>query len=281
MESITEAVLRFQDTGEGYEHLVERISLIIYHYPEKIYILTEEDKCDFYLSFHSRIEGLIRNFTFQGLPFESLLNKTLKWHSRSFLSGRKDEQKLVAAELQEEEIKIRELLQPSSDERENELITVNLKNRTSRKRLLYLVLMDAPDLKDCEIDRFCEITGYDPQWVLEKRDLLRYRLHERGTRLKNLREKRNSAYMKMRYREFKLREETDREKRETLEFQIARLRKRIEETRYEISRVPARPTHTEIAEILDIPKGTVDSGIHYLRKKFQEADKEMSSGLFL
>ncbi len=52
MESITESVLRYQKTGSGYEEIVKRISMIIYNYPKRLHILTEEDQSDFYLSFY-------------------------------------------------------------------------------------------------------------------------------------------------------------------------------------------------------------------------------------
>lgn len=281
MESITEAVLRFQESGEGYDKLVERISLIIYNFPERIHILSEEDKCDFYLSFHNRIDGLINNFTYQGFPFETLLNKTLKWHSRTYLSKINDEKKLMAAEVLEEEIKIKDLLQESPEDGREKNSPLILKNKTSKKRLLYLVLMDSPNLKDNEMLTFSRISGYDLDWLLELKDRLSRRLFERSRRLNELREKRNQLYMKLRFKEFRLAEEIEKEKCEILRSQIQRLKKRLDDTRYEISRVPVRPTHGEIAELLQIPKGTVDSGIHYLRKKCQEEKLLIGSGVIL
>lgn len=281
MESITEAVLRFQEDGKNYRGVFDRISLIIYNYPDKISSLSEEDKCDFFLSFYNRIEGLIRNFSYRGLPFETLLFQTLKWHSKTFMSTKKEEKKLLAAALHDEEIKIRDLLSFQSDEEQAECRKIILKGKASRKRLLYLVLMDSPNIRDSELLTFSKLSGYDYEWLLEMKDKLNRKLHERSRRLTELREKRNHYFTKLRFKQLGLADETDKEKREQILKQISKLRKRLDDTRYEISRVPFRPTHGEVAELLNIPKGTVDSGLHYFRKNYNIAEDDTSYSLFL
>ena len=281
MESITESILRFQDTGHGYKEIVNRISVIIYNYPSRVNILTEEDKCEFYLSCYNRIDGLIKNFSYRGIPFETLLNQTLKWHIKTYLTKKKNEKKVVALNIQEEEIKIRDFLSCNSDRESNHRPVIVLKNKASRKRLLFLVLMDSPNITDCELKTFSEITDYEFDWLLYLKDTLNNRLFKRSERLMMLREKRNNTYMKMLYKQTRYSEESDPEKKEFLLNQIQRLKKRLNDTRYEISRVPSRPTHSEIAELLNVPKGTVDSGLYYFRKKHKTAFDENSYSLFL
>jgi hypothetical protein len=41
--------------------------------------------------------------------------------------------------------------------------------------------------------------------------------------------------------------------------------KRVKTLSRSIQRIPVHPTHTEIARVLHIPKGSVDSGLHYLK----------------
>lgn len=281
MESITEAVLRYQDTESGYDEVANRISLLIYHYPGRINALSEEDKSEFYLSFYNRIEGLINNFTYRGIPFETLLNQTLKWHIKTYLTKKKNYQKLVAVNIQEEEIKIRDLLSYSPENRIPQCVKVEFKNKASKKRLLFLVLMDSPNVTDNDMGVFSELTGYEYDWLIYLKDCLNIEVFKRNERLTMLREKRNSAYMKLLYKQTRYSEESEPEKRLQLEEQIRRLRKRLEDTRYEISRVPCRPTHNEIAELLQIPKGTVDSGLYYFRRKYKYAFDEDSYSLFL
>lgn len=281
MESITEAVLRYQDTGSGYSEVANRISLLVYHYPGRIHILTEEDKSEFYLSFYNRIEGMINNFSYKGIPFETLLNQTLKWHIKTYLTKKKNDQKLIAVNIQEEELKIRDLLTYSTEETIPEILKIQFRNKASKKRLLYLVLMDSPNITDHELSVFSRLTDYEYDWLLYLKDSLNLQVFKRNERLNMLREKRNNAYMKLLYKQNRFSEESDPEKKIQLGEQIKRLRKRLEDARYEISRVPCRPTHNEIAELLKIPKGTVDSGLYYFRKKYNSSLDENSYSLFL
>jgi len=281
MESITESILRFQDTGCGYKEIVNRISLIIYNYPSRVTVLKEEDKCEFYLSCYNRIDGLIKNFSYRGVPFESLLNQTLKWHIKTYLTKMKNEKKVIALNIQEEEIKIRDLLSCGSVKDNCISPEIILKNKASRKRLLFLVLMDSPNITDCELKRFSELTAYEFEWLLYLKDTLNSRLFQRSERLTKLREKRNNTYMKMLYKQTRYSDESDPDHKELLSRQIQRLKKRLDDTRREISRVPCRPTHSEIADLLEVPKGTVDSGLYYFRKKYNTPFDENSYSLFL
>lgn len=281
MQSITESILHFQDSGSGYKDIVNRISVIIYNYPTRINILTEEDKGEFYLSFYNRIEGLIKNFSYKGVPFEALLNQTLKWHIKTFLAEKKNENKLMALNIQEEEVRIKEFLSNRWESQYVENPKVILKNKASRKRLLFLILMDSPNITDCELKRFSEISAYEYEWLIYLKDTLNNQLFNRSKRLTMLREKRNSTYIKMLYTQTKYTGESDPDQKELLNNQIQRLKKRLEDTRFEISRVPCRPTHSEIAELLEVPKGTVDSGLYYFRKKYKTVFDTNSYSLFL
>jgi hypothetical protein len=277
MESLTEAVLRYQDTGENYEKLIERISLLIYNYPDRVNNLSEEDKCDFYLGFYNRIKGLVSNFNYNGRPFEALLNQTLKWHSRTYLADRKKEKHLQAVEIMDEEIRINEMLQAQWSRNEIESAKVKIENSSLKQRLLFLVLMNSIHINEKEIEIFSEISGYDYNWLLEKRDTVLLELHNKSSRLNSLREKRNNYFTLLRYYQLQEQEEMDVLRKQAFREKIRKLRKRLEDTRRDISRIPTGPTHIQIAELLGVPKGTVDSGIHYFRKKFKNSDERSYS----
>ncbi len=269
MESITESIIRYQKTGDGFEEIVRRISIIIYNYPQKLHILTEEDQCEFYLSFYNRIEGLIKNFTFKGIPFEKLLNQTLKWHVKTYLAKLKKNRRLVAINEQEAEIRVKELLNEDEIEIENDNPPIVLKGAASRKRLLFLVLIDSHNITDSEMKSFSQMTGYDYDWLLHLKDTLNKKLFNRSERLLQLREKRNNIYFKLLYKQNSYNEEIEYEKKVIINNQIDQLKKRLDAVLLEISKVPSRPTHAEIADLLEIPKGTVDSGLYYFQKKYK------------
>lgn len=269
MKSITEAVLAYQQEGKGYDDLVNRISVIIYNFPEKIQNLTEEDKCEFYLSFHSRIRGLICNFSFRGIPFEALLNQSLKWHTKTYISKKREEKKRMTIQVKEAEVLIKEKNASCLFDVYEDSPDIKLKSEASRKRLLFLILVDSPNITDREMKAFSEMSCYEYDWLLSLKDTLNKNLYERSQRLTMLRGKRNNIYMQILYKQTRYSEEIEDEKKKRIKDQIGRLRKRLEDIRKEISRVPSRPTHREVAGLLNIPKGTIDSGLHYFRKKYK------------
>ena len=227
MESITESVLRYQDSGNGYEEIVRRISIIIYNFPSRTHNLTEEDKGEFYISFYNRIEGLINNFTYKGIPFDTLLNQTLKWHIKTYLAKRKNENKLMAVNIQEEEVKMKDFLSVDVHSKNIQTTDIKLKGKASRKRLLFLVLVDSPNITDDEMKTFADLTGYEFDWLLYLKDTLNKRLFKRNERLNKLREKRNNTYMKLLYKQSMLSDESEPDKKELLEDQIKKVKETI------------------------------------------------------
>ena len=58
--------------------------------------------------------------------------------------------------------------------------------------------------------------------------------------------------------------------KERLLLQLVSEKKRLAAVIDEMSRVPASPTHKDIAAVLGIPKGSVDSGIYYLKSALED-----------
>jgi DNA-directed RNA polymerase specialized sigma24 family protein len=85
--------------------------------------------------------------------------------------------------------------------------------------------------------------------------------------MKLLRERRNRAYSRLLFMEKELSGETEHEAAEALRRKIGKLKKIMMQASYEISRIPLCPTHNAIAEELGIPKGTVDTGLRWIKQK--------------
>ncbi|MCD6397755.1 MAG: hypothetical protein J7L71_09460, partial [Spirochaetaceae bacterium] len=54
---------------------------------------------------------------------------------------------------------------------------------------------------------------------------------------------------------------------------IERLRTIISKINNQISKAPSRPTHQDLADVLGIPRGSIDSGIYYLKSAFEDLKK--------
>ena len=93
-------------------------------------------------------------------------------------------------------------------------------------------------------------------------------------RIRTIKNRRNSAFFKFHLLQEKISfAENEKEKIELRE-EISNLRKRICKMNTTISKAPSRPTHKDIADILKVPRGSIDSGIHYIKTSFKDIDKK-------
>jgi DNA-directed RNA polymerase specialized sigma24 family protein len=79
--------------------------------------------------------------------------------------------------------------------------------------------------------------------------------------------RRNKSYAAIRLLETELQAEVDLPKRAAAEESLARMRRRMATAMERMSRVGLAPTNLEISKVLGVPKGTVDSGLYWLKKK--------------
>ncbi len=79
--------------------------------------------------------------------------------------------------------------------------------------------------------------------------------------------RRNKAFAAIRLLEHELLAETEPGKRAFLEKSLARMRLRMSTAMQRMSRVGVAPTNLEISKALGVPKGTVDSGLYWLKRK--------------
>jgi hypothetical protein len=85
-----------------------------------------------------------------------------------------------------------------------------------------------------------------------------------------LRERRNRAFLQIYRIHQELSREHDAQRRHTLLEKLEGEKKRLAAALDEMSRVPTAPTHRDIAAALGVPKGSVDSGIYYLKNALEE-----------
>jgi len=79
--------------------------------------------------------------------------------------------------------------------------------------------------------------------------------------------RRNTAFAAIRLLETELKDEVDPGKRADAEEALVRMRKRMHSAMQRMSRVGLSPTNLEISKVLGVPKGTVDSGLYWLKRK--------------
>ncbi len=283
-ESLTDAILSFKRTGIGLDELVKQISIVVYFFPHRKLGWDEDDCGEFFCYFYPKLPGLIARFQYTGRPFEAFLAVTLKWQLKTF-AARKN-QELVRSRVLAREGYLGEehtycLPQEPGDDglspdgpplltaEARRLLKVDeegkIADRCICRRMLFLVLQSCLTLPAHLVEEVARLIRCDTVWLYVKIQEVRARTEERRLRVARLREKRNCHFFKIFCLQEQLALVCEQEVRQELFRQMLREKRRLLETIGEIARVPLCPTHCDIAEVLSVPKGSVDSGLYYLK----------------
>jgi RNA polymerase sigma factor (sigma-70 family) len=271
MQGLTEKVLSFQRSRRGLEELVEELAPRIYQYPRRK-LGWDEDACgDFYLYFHPRLIRLLSRFKDQGRPFESYLCSVLSWQLKNFARERRRAERGWNTALrlgrQEEEDFGPEVPFETAPVTFDFGLAKHLDRAADRRNLLLLGLKCVRSLTPESMAGLSRLTGVSPEALVAHAAALKSRLETREKRLESFRARRNRAFSQARTLESELIEEIDRERREAIAARLAKARRRMKTAIRRMSRIMLNPTNREIAEVLGVPKGTVDSGLYWLKKK--------------
>ena len=277
---MTDRVVRYQDTGQGYDRIVGELSDRIYRYPLSKPGCTEDDAGEFYLFFLPRLKRSLVRFKDRGVPFEHYLNSVLFWNLKSY------RRKVRRAGFRRQTDSCQEFWEFLEG---NNVSTLHeegyldaswmklfpldgsgmIKGITARKRFLFLILRVAKYLEPGDMEKISRLTGYEPDWLWMRVRNLKATLGPKERRLKVLRERRNRAFYMHRLLEERMGREFDESRRCKLNQEMQNLGRRAWMARDEISHVPVCPTHRAIAKEMKVPKGTVDTGIRWFRKEWE------------
>jgi RNA polymerase sigma factor (sigma-70 family) len=279
MENLTERVIAYQRSNGGLEELVTALAPRIYAYPRHKLGLDEDACGDFYVYFQPRLLRLLARFKDQGKPFESYLCSVLSWQLKNFARERRRSERGWKTALRLEAADQAGQCAPAEAEPDSwprmpgfpgeaELrLRGLLEKECDRRNLVLLALKCLHSLTPERIESLCSLTGFSEDLLHGYVSRLRVRTEPRQGRLKAFRERRNRAFSQARLLETELSEETDPARRDCLAALLARARRRMRTAILRMSRVLINPTNREIAEVMGIPKGTVDSGLYWLKRK--------------
>jgi hypothetical protein len=133
-------------------------------------------------------------------------------------------------------------------------------------RLLLLALKCANDINDRLINLIASRIGTHSAFVFHFVEILRTTMGNRTRRIQGLLEKRRRTYFRLHYFLELLRNCRDRFREAELERKIRKEKRRCERINKILAITPKSPSHSDIARILGLPKGTVDSGYFYIRR---------------
>lgn len=279
--SLTEQVIAYQEGRASMEETVEAVWIAVWRAVSR---LDEDERSEFTLFFHRRIPGMLNRYDQSRGAFEAYLATSIKYQLRSF-AGRivRERQRRTVPEdpafwrnsgreltgvseapewIEEAETPVTVLREAAAAYRAH---NQRLHKGAFKKRLLYVTLkcsLYASEENLRQMASFLKIR--QPELINLARELS-HSLSPRLERRRRLTERQNEVS----YRIHTLRRELDSATEEPQKSHISRaLRAQEERSRaltQEIDHVPDYVTNQEIARLLNVPKGTVDSGIFYVR----------------
>lgn len=304
MNELDKSIVAYQRCGRGLEHLLASISSLVYDYPKKVAGYTEDDGAELLLEFYPRIKRLIDRYRPNGSSFEAYLRASLRWQLRSIARSRvasEARRRVACAPGTAEQItgrvatpagfvesvaeshagrrssparveparKRRPANRPSVMRLDPPRTAAGRLTPGEAQRLLFVVLKSSDQLDPASIPRIARIVGCDAKWLADRhRDVLDI-LERHEARRARFRRQRDRAWFALRYVEDRLKaappDDEDR-----LRAMHARLHERFVNARKALHRSSHAATHEEIATILGVRKGTVDSSVYKARQELRD-----------
>ena len=225
----------------------------------------EDEISEFLLIFHNRIESLLARFRYQGVPFSHFLRRSLRWQWNTFQAeaARLRRQELLASDAWLWECKQDCLAESQAPSPENDLSSMS---PATRRRLVLLALKAAPYLDESHLEAVSQSTGVDLAWLQACQYRLSLRTDSRRRRQEDLFHRRGEALSRRLLAEDEARREADPDRRQVHEWRAGFYRKRLVNLNRQQESLSTAPTHLELANLLGMPKGSVDSGLYHLKR---------------
>jgi len=267
----------------------------VYQFPLHSKYCSEEDCAEFFLSFYARIPYIIEHYQEQGKGIEAYLRTCLKWHMKTYLKSKLKENrvqqfavsewKLITPAWVEEETLGTEIcessppLQKKNAWKKGRKISPKRKKTAETqpdlaptvtekqaKKLLLLSLKAAYDLEDRTIETIAQSIGMHQEVLFHLIEVTRTTLLKKEERFRRLQEKRSKLYFRICSLQEEMERSTNLLAKETFIQRLSRLKYYFQKLQNKLSRHYLAPTHQKVAEILGIPKGSIDSTLYYLKK---------------
>jgi hypothetical protein len=282
--SITDAVLEYQRCRILTIQILHTAGTILYEYLLKKRELTEDERNDFFCYFYPKIPTLFDRFVYSGTPFEGYMLVSARWQLKSFVARtRRRENRDRHLELsawREEYSPGYSLISPfdTSADTAAELKQVfgidpstgRICKKASGRKILYVTMQGAMYVTDTMLSAVSETVGCDLEWLYNCTQKLKRRMEKRNVRLEDLKRRRNGLYLKILDLHRSIEHTVEPDLRSDLSEQLVSLQEHLRNALTEISHSTTEPSHKDIAEVLGIPKGSVDSGMHGLKHSVKE-----------
>ena len=282
--ALTHRVLANQLAGTFAGELLRELALYVYQYPRRKYPTLDEDAAgEFFLFVESKLPRLLARFRHSGKPFEHYLNSVLSWQLKSFLLRRRKGE--IAWQMGVSSPQWCEGASGHSEPGDlegkpdagapspptSDSGVAGVPTAPNARRLLFALLKAGDSLSPDAAKLTLSEIGCSLRWFDQLVRRLRTKRAKAYQRLARLRRRRNRAFAALALCEEAQRTEHLQSARRHLGDRITRLRATLRTAQEEMAKVRLAPTNREIGAALGIPKGTVDTGLFWLKR--QSADR--------
>ena len=283
-EPMKEAVLEYQRTGTGRRELLDRVGAHVYRFPLWRSRREADDDCgEFYLFCRPRLEELIARFQDRGRPFEYYLNSVLAWQLRSYYrsKGRQEAAWRLAGTPPFWDPQTAALPsapppahRPRAMAPDPPTVAAASGGGASRRRLLFAFLKNCHRLHDAQVTAWAELFHRPdlPALILRARRAGA----DSERRWRRLHERSNRAFSAARLLEGQLLAEPEGDRQRLLCTRLQRVRRTAANAQAELRVVRLGPSNRQIAQLLGIPKGTVDTGLFWLKHRLPHSTPSCS-----
>ena len=282
--ALTEAVMAYKNSGKGWQDLYERICVFAYEFPVKWSSWDEDRRGDFFLFFMPKIRGIVSRYR-PVYSFETYLSCTIRWNMKTFAEKKAVQERYVSWTVEESERQTEITLtdNPGLSGEFHSLIDDGsleddcpfdldeegrLRDPAFRRRLLFVVLLRAADIPEDRIPALANLTGVDINWLEQRaktaRDLVKAKVEKR----EKLQRRRNECWYHLNGALIRAASDgaAGTDSRSTWEKKASTWRRRYATACESLRRLNVTPSHEEVGRLMDVPPGTVSSGLFFVRK---------------
>ncbi len=282
------------------EEIIHDSYLIIYRYPVSIRLIPEEDASDFLLKIAGRIPRIIREFYYENISFECYLQKIIYWQASTYLQRKNNKERHYACDVKSNEDIENSLAAENGNYHPPEEDPWNVCSRASpdfltnfnkdlveeqpfykiqaliqkshkfRFRFLQLVLLCSDSLDAAKVAFLANFLKMEEKELAEMISSAIEKGYRRHQITEETRAIRDMHFYEKLFLERELimlsKFNADPYFVEKIEKKLNREKCYFQERRDEAKSRPGSVSHSVVAQVLNIPKGTIDSGMHALRK---------------
>ena len=277
--SLNDLVLEYRKGRGDVGDIVLRVAAEVYREPRRFGFDDEDAAADAMLKYRHRIVAFIDRFQDRGIAFDAYLGTCLRFLAKTVRRDRRfhAERDIVCerADLPVEEKSWSgepgesSSSGPTSPARTRRFRVAGSTYEATASRLVFLLIKCVWEADDADVKRVAEAAGVDPAWLGAAAAQARRALNSEFARFERMRSRRNTAWCRINLLESRLREEQETSKRRELKAKLDRERAHLNRALKDIKKFKPLVPNSIVARILGVPKGTVDSGIYYLRKRLQ------------